>query len=692
MQIRIPDTGNNVAALPRGSNVPREAFVQSDGGAADVLLRTATTALNEERQRAQEVERENSRVSALLAQGNVQNGLASLQNEISTGINDGTLPREDAEKEWTKRSSKIISESIVNAAPELQPALQAQAMTMSGRLLLDVRQTVAKRGEQEVAGGLLQYGELMERYALTDVQQATSQYMAAVDTIGPKAGMTPVQIQNAKQVFSERAWTSRFGAQILAAKNDPLQLARIEEEIASNQVLDPEKKNALTSRAMTAKQAAWASTASDLEIAVRRGKAGYADIEGALKAGVITPAKRTELTIALDTSNRRMANAETAERTQIARVHAAIEGRGMYLDFRAKEDRDAVDLYYGKVFQPSIERAGLDPMQGMQEAVGFAARAGIIPSPMRQVIRGALRSGDSAEAGQLGIFNRISKVQAADLLDRLKTANPALLDDFSPEDIALGNTIQTYVKSGVPALQAVGLAEKNLAVPDAEREARKTRYTAEKAPAKNLKRLEKEITGFRWFSPNMPSKVPDALSGEYERLTREEFVRSGELDAAQSTALDHLRRVWGVTRIDGKPRWMRYAPEQIYSVPGEDGTWIREQLHTELTKNALFDGTPELTLAADSLTAREDAPSYVVLQRKAGALEPLLGSDGRPLRFRPDYLSSPAGERRQKSMDKERAKAIELLSAPPEPGDSNVFNLTPGGAAAGARAARKRKP
>lgn len=680
-QIRLTDFGNRVAALAPRANVPRAAFVRDDGGTADALMQVATSALRQERQQAEEVERENARVGALVAQGSLQNGLTGLNDEIARGLEDGSVPREEAEKLWNNKASKIIAEGLKSASPEHQPALQAQAIAMSDRLFLGVQRAVAKRGQQEIAGGLLQYGELMERYAVTDLQQATQQYEMAVDTVGPKAGMTPLQIEQAKQVFRERGASNSLTSKLLAVQNDPVQIERLEAEIAANAVLNPEKKTALLSQAATVKQRAWATTASDLEIAVRRGKAGYAEIENAMKAGVITPAKRTELTLGLDLANRKLAEGQASERGQIARVHSALEGRGMFLDFRSDKDRKAVDLFYERVFRPSIERAQLDPAQALQEAVTFTARTGIMPSPMRQVIRGALRAGDAAEPGNGGIFNRLSKAQAADILDRLKDANPQVLNDFSEQDIALGNSIQTYVRAGVAPLQAVALAEKNLSVPDAEREARKTRYVAEKAPTKNLKRLESELTGFRWFSPNMPAKLPDALTGEFERLTREEFVRSGELEAAQSTALDHLRRVWGVTRVDGKPRWMKYAPETVFQVPGEpDGAWIREQLYAEVSKNALFDGKPDLTLAADSLTARSDSPSYVVLNRKEGVLEPLLGADGRPLRFRPDYLSSPAGARRQKAMDHEREMAAQILDTQPDPGPSNVFTLTPGGA------------
>jgi hypothetical protein len=673
-RIRLGDFGNTIAPLAPRARVPAEAFVQGDNG-ADILLRTTSSLYAEERKRQEEVATEARRVRGLVIQSSAQTALMGLEEEIATGVLDGSVPKEQAEAQWDKRGQKLIEDATRDAPAEILPAVQAQSKALHDRMRLNVQKAVTKRGQLDIGAGLIQYEELMGRFAVRDIGQATLQYESAIDVVGPKAGLTPEAIQQRKQKFRETTRYNFASQLIIGAQDDPGTLAALKQRFTSEEFfdLDPKLKNALEretdrliERAQSRREAdlkeSSARLSSDIEIAVRRGQAGYGDIEMAYKNGVLTPAKRVELTVHLDSENRKAVKTAQDERAALGRVQSAITGRG-FLDFRSSDDRKAVDLFYDKVLVPTLERAKVDPAQAMQEVVGFAAKSGIIPSPVRQMIRGALRAGDSQEAeGVIRLFNRVSKVQAADLLDRLKTANPAVLDDFSDEDIALGNTIQTYVRAGVPATQAVALAEKSLSVAEPEREARKLRYTADKAPAKNLKRLERELTGFRWFSPNMPAKVPDALAGEYERFTREEFVRSGELEAAQSTALDHLRRVWGVTQIDGKPRWMKYAPETVYNVPGEDGKWIREQLHADLQKNALWDKEPDLTLAADALTARESQPSYMVLRRKDGVLEPLLGGDGRPLRFRPDYLNSPAGQRRQEALERERAEAAAILA------------------------------
>jgi len=680
---RTPSPATSGVRIPQGRS-PGAAL--ADLG--DTVVRIGATELRDQQQelRKQEERADASAAAAAFASYEVDS-TADLQS-VLTDLEEGKIQRDQAQGALQSRLVKRQGDHLKSIKPEYKQALQDNLIRFDGSATRTLDGAILKHARRERVGNFSTMVENLERLAVQDpnaaIEQAASAYRnEGIALFGADQAVTQLQ------TFTERAYARHFSERMLASSQDPNALKQLETQISKNEDLNPDRKLQLLNNVKSAQQQAYASTASDLEIAVRRGQAGYRDIEQALKGGMITPAKRTELTTWLDSERKRAGEKQLQERAAMGKVAGAVAGQG-YLDFRSDKDRDAVDLYYNRVLLPSITRNKLDPQQGLQEVIAFSARTGIIPGPLKQVIRGALRAGDSQDKNPaLGMLSGMGKAQAADILDRLKDANPQVLNDFTDEDIALGNSIQTYVKAGVAPLQAVALAEKNLTVPDAEREARKTRYAADKAPTKNLKHLEKEITGFRWTSANIPAKVPDALAGEYEKLVREEFTRSGELEAAQSTAMDHLRRVWGVTNVDSKPRWMKYAPETIFKVPGEDGSWIREQLYADVTKGALFDGKPDLTLAADSLTARSDTPSYVVLRRNAGVLEPLLGADGRPLRFRPDYASSPAGARRQKAAEDVRTRAVEILSPEPAVLPNEDFTATTGGAAT---ARKKRKP
>lgn len=650
--IRIADFGNRVAPPTSGSRVPADGWVGKHAGLAQGTQKLAETLLADERKQSEVVAREASRADALLAGAHVQNGLTELEDQIKEGLATGTIQKDQALSRWESEGRKLLDKTLKDVAPEHAAAMRAHGEGALGRMAINVQRAVTQRQQQDVSAGLMQYGELMERYAMSNRPQATRQFNQTLDVMGPLAGLTPQQIQDTRQRFVERSGATYWGKQLLDNANNPTSLARIRTEIEADEAIDPGQRNVLVERAGAMHQSSLAGAASDLEIGVRRGALAHRDVEAAFRSGVISGPKRTELTVFIDSERKRIAEKAAKEREALGRVDAALTASG-FLDFRSEKDRSAVDLYYDRVLAPSMTRQKLNPEQTMTAVADFAANTGILPGPVRQTIRGALRAGDP-----------VAKVQAADFLDRVKRVNPQVLNDFADQDIALGNTIQSYIKAGVAPLQAVALAEAAMNVPDAERKARDTRYTAEKAPEKNRKRLGTELTGFRFIGPSMPGKVPDALAGEFEVLTRENFTRTGDLEAAQATALDHLRKVWGVTRTGSKPTWMKYAPETVYGAPGDDGAWIREQLHAEVTRNSLFDGKPDLSLAADSITAREDRPSYVVLNRRNGVLEPLLGPDGRPLRFRPDFATSPAGKLERENAEKERKAAEKALRTP----------------------------
>lgn len=574
-------------------------------------------------------------------------------------------------------------ELIANAPSEkarmlLKPKL-AELRTQLGE---DTLRFAAKSQVDMLLGRIDRARETSANVVLADptkADQLLTEHLGVIQATGIPASLKEKLSARARDDLTSAA----LDGAVIYAKDDPAALTRIEQEIDAGTYASVstsrlaiikgrirDARTAIESGAADEERKRQVAVAgSDLEIAVRRGKSGYADIETAFSNGVISPAKRVELTTHLDSATQKANEAAAKRRDMLGRVNVALSG-SVPLDYRTERDRDAVDAYYADVLAPSL--AKLPPDEQSQAIADFSARTGIVPRGVREWIRGAFRAGQDAD-----------RVRASDMLDRLKTANPAVLDDFTANDIAVGNAITTYVRAGVQPQVAVKTAMDNMKLSEPEREARDQRYKSEKAPESNAKRLAKELTGFRMFSPSLPDKVPDAMSGEYETLVQSAFTRTGDLEVAQKTALDQLRRVWGVTNIDQKPRYMKFAPETVYQVPGESGAWIREQLHAEVTKGALFDGKPDLTLAADALTAREALPSYMVLSRKDGVLSPLLGKDGKPLRFRPDFASSTAGQRRTAALEAQRAAAGDILTPPGTIANPPGAAVTGGGAVSG---------
>jgi len=652
---RVPQTS---PGGPGAAQIPEGAFVTAGGiiEAGNTGMAIAQNLLRKQAAEEDQVRRSKGSESMAL----FQVGVAGLHADLARRLDEGELTREDAPKEFKKRIDALRKEHIEPMPADLRQAFADNLVKFEGDAQLKLDAHLVASAKKERVATLTGMTEAYKRLGMTDPAAAIEQARAAYSTEGVKL-LGADGAEKAFQTFRENVKTGYYEAQALALRGSQQDLEALQARIMGDADLEPTKATQLARSvvALTEKRIAEAqaeqkarneAATSDLEIAVRRGQAGYRDIEQAYGDGVLTPAKRTQLTDLVDDTRRKAAEGAAREQGMLTRVRGALDGSG-FLDFRAEADRDAVDLYYQRVVQPRLQASLNDPGKVQQMIVDFTARTGIVPRPVRGQIRGALRAGGPME-----------RQAAADLLDRIKTGNPAALQDFDAEDIALGNTIATYTAAGVPAAKAVELADKALSVPETERKAREARYREAKAPEANAKKLRKELSGFRLMSASLPDKVPDALAGEYETLVKGEFLRGGDLEVAQKTATDMLKRVWGVTNIDGKPRWSKYAPESVYRVPGEEnGKWIREQFLSEIKRGSMFDGEPDLTLMPDSVTAREARPSYVVLLKRDGVYEPMMGSDGKPMRFRPDFATSPAGERRKKALEASRVEDARVL-------------------------------
>lgn len=395
---------------------------------------------------------------------------------------------------------------------------------------------------------------------------------------------------------------------------------------------------------------------SDFEIALDDGKKGYTDIEQAYADGNLEPRERTRLTLKL---NGKMKDEREAQ-DRIGLVANVLGGAGV-LDPKNSDHRKAADDYFARVLLPSLKDQPADVT--FNEIAKYSSRVGIIPETARGMIRGGLRAGNDETA-----------YAAADLVERVAARNPQALNDLNDEDLALGHTIMAQVRAGAEPAAAITRARQALTMPANERKLLGERYKADKLPEKNASWLRSEATG-GWFS-SLPGQAPTALEAEFQDAVRFAYENrtGGDIDAARKLVMSDMRRIWAVTEIGGRARWMKYAPEAVYA-PDGNAAWIDEQLRSDVGE--LADAKTKLFLQADDRTAREydlrsgaARPSYQVWRvADNGELSPLL-KDGKPVRFQPDYVTSPAYARVKADADKsveqlrtERGATIERQQA-----------------------------
>lgn len=398
---------------------------------------------------------------------------------------------------------------------------------------------------------------------------------------------------------------------------------------------------------------------SDFQISLHRGERTYADIEKAYQSGKLKDHERTSAVFLLDARNEREADAVA----ELGRVGAAIEGNGVAMDPRSDRDRKAVDAHFAAT---SAAWRNIPEAEKLDRTIAYAAQpgVGVLPSPVKAQVRGWLRAGTPEQ-----------KVAASDLVAKIRTANPQLLNDLSGEDLSMGNLVWDYTSSGVRPEEAVRLAEEAMRAPKAERDARGEQYAelAKKAPAADY--LTRELNG-SWLYRALPGpnpQLPPEMVDEYDRLARAEYQRHGNWDAARKTATDNLRRVWGVSTMGDGPRWMKGAPETFYGLPSmgqsDNAKWMREQLVADMNASGgMFDPSAgpleKRAIVVPDPYGRTDKDTgllvySIVLKSPDGRLNPVLGHDGRPLPWRPDWNSSPEAKRREaertRKMDGARA-------------------------------------
>jgi hypothetical protein len=239
--------------------------------------------------------------------------------------------------------------------------------------------------------------------------------------------------------------------------------------------------------------------------------------------------------------------------------------------------------------------------------------------------------------------NAETVAQAADYISRIQEESSVSLADIPAEARAMALQITDAQRAGID----VDVAIEN---------ARKFAYgltDSEKAVIKDeTQALSKELAGSLQgavdadvedggFDTGIFSRVPDVpamMTADYRNsFGRFMTLTGGNSGQAQKLAYDSLKSTWSVSETGGPKRFMKYAPEAIYSVQGSNNHWIEDQFNEEME----IAGADGAVLAIDKGTAREEQPSYPVLVPDAnGLLQPMRGDNGENLTWRPDYKAT----------------------------------------------------
>lgn len=266
MQINLGNFGNAVAAPKRDSYVSADTAVPNalqNVASAGMKLANTFQAVDEQKQRMQ--------AASTLA--TLDNDIYDIHDQVSRGIQDGSIQPKDAQTEFDTRVQEIKKTRTAGLSPFQLEAMTPHLTNTTGTLTRNLEGVAIKRTQQDIGASLLDTGETLQRQAMRDLPGAIDQYGKMVDTMGPQAGWNPEQIGKAKQGFKEGATFNFANATLEGAAQtgnlDLVRAARQKIEGSDGEPIDPAKRTALITKAYGYENGILAANARDAEKAAR---------------------------------------------------------------------------------------------------------------------------------------------------------------------------------------------------------------------------------------------------------------------------------------------------------------------------------------------------------------------------------------------------------------------------------------
>ena len=401
------------------------------------------------------------------------------------------------------------------------------------------------------------------------------------------------------------------------------------------QTNEQQTQKALMAEEIKLQELARAKRASDVEIAVDRGEAGYKEVEESFLAGDISGPKRTQLIGVLDSQ----VELEQDKAMAAAGLNIAMMG-GQPMDPKNKVNQTVV--------QETLDTS-LGPAQNWGEAerqvaAELISKSGIMPPDTQSFVRSYINSPNAEQAQS-----------AADLVARVNEKSPYVLDSMSATDKSVAMMMHRNVSQGMDPEVALETARNTVFATPEQIQARDMDFS-ENFKDQTPDIIEEMDLPF-WSVDPSPST---AMSASYEHLAKQHYMLTGDMEYAQTQAEKDMARIWGPSTVNGDRMIIKAPPEAFYGVDGVSDDWIRRDLVESYDENAM--------IVADAQTFREgDTPTYGVLLLTDNGVVPA------DTRWRPDFTLTPeyaemqqdAIEAKQRS-DMKRERARELKADPGE--------------------------
>lgn len=254
------------------------------------------------------------------------------------------------------------------------------------------------------------------------------------------------------------------------------------------------------------------------------------------------------------------------------------------------DHRKVLNKIYSESDLPDALSKG-DPA-AVSETIEIFRNTKIIPESAQAVLRGFAFNGSPEE-----------KATAYTIIGKMQDIDPVMVETaggFSTSEIADAKIYNDFIRAGASPDYALQVTQRgNDPVEKLTRDRRKEEFkkikpttVLEKYRDKFIDQADKDAwwDATSWFSADanfMGEQNKEAILRNYSVVLEEEYLRTGNKDAAASAAAAIVSRISGASYIDGKKKIMMYPPENYYSVPGlsreENAEWMRKQMKDDVS-------------------------------------------------------------------------------------------------------------
>ncbi|WP_284459617.1 hypothetical protein [Cupriavidus campinensis] len=464
MKISLGNFGNTVARSSPDIQVP------NTGAAIGQAVGNIGQAIGDFGKVAQQQADTQRRADAALSLAQFDNDAHDAHDTVNRQLQSGELKSADAIPAYRKQVADLQSQRFEGMDAETRQLIEPNLVRTTGALERNLQGAVVKRQQGEIGATLDGLGEQFQRNAMRDLQGAIANYHGAVDQLGPQAGLTPEQMAQRKQVFTEGATYNFANATLEGAAQtgnaDLVKAAMGKISGAEGEALDPARRTALMTKGYGYLNGIEAAGIRAQEKAEREAKAREEKAKDAYTsaADVVLRGKYLDM----DTINTLAAT--TAGTAYAGQAQQLVQDQGEAARFATMPSQDRKALLEKENAQAVTKGQGISPLRQKQLDQLARIDSNVDAAAKENVWQAAQESGVVTRAPSITIAN----VQDAQAIIGTRMQQIGQVEQWtgkkeSPLQPDEARTIGRLVQALPPEQAATALGQMGLAVKDMDR-------------------------------------------------------------------------------------------------------------------------------------------------------------------------------------------------------------------------------